>query len=233
MKKLKHLDEHATVAEVESMMGRLLHVSSILGINPARWYWLLKAIRRKLNMVNRGLLNRDDECGLSTSAQKDFDDWITLAMTNTPRLIQQQQPVGRRYVLFTDSSGDGWGAVLVDAHTGIIRVAGGTWATSSADNIGPGEVRALTLGVAAFAPIIELQGTKLLCLVDNTSTIAAGKRGQSRSAAMNEEVLRLQKVLDDKNVTIHMEYVPSRFNLSDGPSRGQSITQTFLLDARG
>jgi hypothetical protein len=227
--KLKVLNADATVAEVESMLGRLLHASAIVGTNPARWYWFLKSMRRKLSQVNRKQLSRGDKCHLPPSAQRQLDAWTREVMLNRPRTISKMKETDRRFIQFTDASSDGWGAVLVELDSGLLRIAGGKWATT-ATNISPAEVRGLALGVQAFTPVYQQSRVaKILCLVDNTSAIAAAHRNSSHSEAMNAEILRLQQVLISSSpagtgpLELQVEYVPTGLNLADGPSRGSQI----------
>ena len=221
----------ATIADIESHCGRLLHASSILGVNPARYYFFLKILRRRLAMVNKGATSRGGLAALPPCARSQLTAWEKQVCLNEPRRIGATKTHGRDYVLFTDSSEAGWGGVLVDLRTGQVRVAGGSWG-HRATNISPGEVRAITCSTMAFADILRgTQAEQLLVMVDNTSAIASAEAKGSKSYAMNEEILRLERWLAVLGLSVTYAYVPSRYNLSDGPSRKKPIGQWF--DVRG
>jgi hypothetical protein len=214
--------QELTVADIERLVGRLLHASSILAINVSRYYYLLKVIRRRLSQVNRGLLSRKDLAELPAAAVEDLRMWLAEAAANNPRKVAKHRKLSQ-YVLFSDSSLDGWGAVLIDLNTGCLRVAGGAWKTKP-QNINAAELRAIALAVAAFRDVIPT-GSKVLLYVDNTSAGAVAKRGSSKRFSMTVEVMQLQKQLEHSDIALHIEYIPSRYNLADGPSRAASTRE--------
>ncbi len=224
-KKLQHLPTDATVGDVEAMVGRLMHASAILALNPARWYWLLKMVRRKLSQLNRGLCDRRSAANLPPIALHDLREWTELAKNNVPRQMFPKKKTSGRMVLFTDSSADGWGAVLIDTRTAAAQVAGGRWMHTARHNISPAEVRAVTLGIQAFATQLQqkLRGGKLLVLVDNTSAVASITKGRSTSEAMNAEVRRMTDLLHIVDLEVSVQWVPTAYNLADGPSRAKAI----------
>lgn len=227
LKQTSAVRERATIADMESQVGRLLHISAVQGTNPAPYYFFLKALRRRLSLVNRGLAGRGDIANLPPSAQTELDEWVRACLTAKPRVVRAAQPTSARYVLFSDASGKGWGAVLVDIFTARIRVAGGVWGADASGNISPAEVRALTCGILAFRE--HLAGAKVLALVDNTSAIVAATKGHSKSWEMNAEVEKLWHSLSAQQGALDVQYLPSRFNLSDGPSRGTGVTQPWRI----
>jgi hypothetical protein len=130
----------SSMSEVESAIGRLMHASAVMKVNLAKYYYTFKLVRRRMSLLNRGRLSRADQCSLPESAVKELEEWTEACRSSKPRIISRCPPTSHRYVLFTDSTMEGWGAVFVDTHLALVRVAGGRW-TSRPPNINAAELR--------------------------------------------------------------------------------------------
>lgn len=205
-----------SIGEAEALCGRLRHVSAICGIDIGEHWLFLKILRRRLSALNHQRSTRSASAELPPSAMTDLQRWVDECKANPVRHISATQ-YDDRWLMYTDSSLSGWGAVLINKRTGEVRVAGGRWATAP-PNINPAEVRAVTNGVRAFGHLF-LPNSIVDALVDNTSTIAGYAKGESKTFDMNAEQLELTAELKQISVTLRMRYVASKLNLADGRSR--------------
>ena len=102
-----------TISDVESQLGRLLHVSAVSGLNPAPYYFFLKIMRRRLSLVNRGLASRGDKADLPPSF-----------MAHTLNLaIRQHRDLIRSYARICGlaNSGCSWDEPLPFVASSILR----------------------------------------------------------------------------------------------------------------
>ena len=220
-----------TIADAQSIFGRLTHVSAILDVDVGAHWWFTKILRRRLSQLNRGLARPDDPCLLPPSAQSDLAAWIKLVVENKPRqMTRALRPAPPSFTLYTDSSLSGCGAVLVCRRTQQIWVAGAKWRVTP-DNINPGEVRAITYGLHVFRHHFP-RGTHIDIRCDNTSAIAGAHKGSSKVLAMHVEIRRLVAELKLLGVTVDIAYVSSLLNWADGPSRGDMSVTTIAETMR-
>ena len=214
---------NATIAQVEALCGKLMHVSSIAAdpvsgaeIDIGSHWLFLKILRRRLSALNKGLISRGDAAQIPPSALSDLDSWISECLANKPRRITKWKK-DTRWLLYTDSSMTGWGSILINRCSGEVRVAGGRW-SEPPSNINPAEVKAITNAIQAFGHLLT-PGSIVDSLVDNTSAISGHYRGSSHQWEMNAEIVALKKRLHASQVQLDMRYVASELNLADKKSR--------------
>jgi hypothetical protein len=216
-----------TIADAESLLGKLRHASAILGNDVGEYYLLLKVMRRRLSWLNRGQCDRSHCINLPPCATTLLNTWVQLVLKNTPRTIVKHNTAAPNLVLYTDSTLEGYGGVLVNSQSGELWVVGATWPTP-ADNINMAETRALTACLRLFRRHF-VRGTTLAVRVDNTSTRAvasrvASGRTASKSYLLNAEGMTLASELRDAGVTLSsIDYINTRVNPADGPSRNARV----------
>jgi hypothetical protein len=72
--------------------------------------------------------------------------------------------------------------------------------------------------------------TRLMVVVDNTSTLAGLRRGVARSAALNEALLpAIEKLTAIRHMEVSARYIKSADNPADAPSRGVAISADEVL----
>ncbi len=95
------------------------------------------------------------------------------------------------------------------------------------------EARAFSFGAQCFLAKIKKHET-VEVRIDNTSVVAATRKGHAKSMQLNDE---LKAVLDDlaKGKTLfRVAYVASAKNPADEPSRGLSLTRAVVsVDSSG
>ena len=70
----------------------------------------------------------------------------------------------------------------------------------------------------------RFRGKDVIHFVDNTSAIYCSIKGYSSDADTAALVHLLHAVMCELDVSVWFEYVPSAENISDGPSRADSLT---------
>ena len=73
--KAQDLDD-MTCAQLESLIGRLVHCSAIVGDFVPKRYWVLKFAQRRINALNRGLSRPDDTVSLPPAVAKQLSEWV-------------------------------------------------------------------------------------------------------------------------------------------------------------
>lgn len=198
-----------SVAELESLIGRLVYGASVLGIPLWRYWFALKISRRRFNSRSGSSPADLPRCAISQ-----LEDWISYIFRNEPRKPPASRDVS--FHLFCDASKDGWGAVLIGTSSIHPLIVGGKWATRP-DNINGAEARALVLAVNAFRKWFT-PNTSVEVHIDNTSVYSNVKSLSSASFAVACELARLNL---PKNVQWEFSYVKSLDNLADSASRGR------------
>lgn len=210
-------DGTITIGELEAHFGRLWFCSPVLDIKVRDFWFALKIARRRIAGINSGVSTVDSLARLSASARTELLTWSRRIAANEPRAppAPNAKAPSSAVTLFTDASGTGWGAVLIDSATQEVSITGGNW-REAPDNIGPAEARAVALAVRAFAARLP-RGTHIDLRVDNTSVKFAIDKGHAKSGAINAELHRIFEQL--AGCTYDVSYVKSSENPADAPSR--------------
>ena len=187
-------------------------------------YFVLKWARRAANMLNRGA-SPDDPYPLWPCLAPTLARWVADALADWT--VVTLPPADDHWVLFTDASGAGWGAVLCGPQ-GEVFAAGDRWPLgSSAFSVAELEARAVTNGVRAFAELLsERPAAALRVKVDNTSVLAGLVRGAVRSAHLARDVSAAHAALAALARPVDVGYVGTKENPADPVSRGRPLTTT-------
>ena len=119
--------------------------------------------------------------------------WVDDALTNEPVPVHKgRKPGEARYVLITDASGRGWGAVLLDQQTGQIYTQHGRWDASWS---GRGtsswtESEAIARALRAFFPKGLSEAIDILS--DSTPAVGTYTRGYSLKYSVNHSVGKVE-----------------------------------------
>jgi hypothetical protein len=144
--------------------------------------------------------------------------WTEEALKNQWREVDDTEE-SHEYVLVTDASGEGWGAVLLDERTGVVRIAGFPWNTAARDQNQKStyaEPDAIARALCYFFPADST--AKVLILTDSSAAAAAYEAGRSLSYPVNEALRRVLPVF--KGLRLEVYWIPGVTNVADAPSRG-------------
>lgn len=206
--------DNLTMETLERLLGRLWFAAHILDVPIHTYWWLLKNIRRRFALWSRGLVDGSSPAALSPCALRHLYSWYKIASANQPRRIVALPHSSAHFDVFTDATLQGWGAVCINRVSKYTTIVGSRW-SSPAHNINAAELRAIHCAFAALRPSLQ-EGAHIALHIDNTSALAALRRGFARSHALNSEITTALKRLPYR---IHSRYIKSGDNPADMPSR--------------
>ena len=205
------VDKDVTLRGYLQWYGLLNYASAILRLCRADFYFCTKFLRR------RSFCLLDEPAKPWFSSLTAMSQWKEAILASDP--FVHNSPWGKRCwsraTLFTDASDLGFGATLLgdDGSTAIIA---GTWdETDIHKHINIKEARAVEIALATM----DLSNFDEIQLrIDNTSALYTIVAGDSKSFALVEVIRRIWKLNDWAKVS-NAQYVASRDNLADLPSR--------------
>ena len=131
------------------------------------------------------------------------------------------------WVLYTDAEGwGGVGAVLVHVASGACqhivssvprRVQRALLPRRTQINVF--ELLAVLMALESYGPV--LSGCRVVCFVDNKAALGMLVKGWSRADDANAIAAQCWWTMAALGIEIFWEYVPSKLNLADGPSRSK------------
>lgn len=225
-----------TYRDLRCLYGRLEFASTVLGISPAKFHWAFKFFRRKMAAEAAGTINLDDPVEWWASARKQFAAWRFEALANRPRFPPTELPFDApHFLLFTDASSVGYGAVLVNCLTNQISCFGERWEPGLEElHINAKELEAVTRGIAYFRQHFPSHvATRLLIYIDNTTAKRVLETHRTRGDQLHHVLLRFNMVVQDLNIMHEIRYIRTDLMPADQPSRGLPIDDEhrgFALD---
>ncbi|RNF20357.1 protein kinase, putative,serine/threonine protein kinase, partial [Trypanosoma cruzi] len=205
-----------TIAEMEIMASRFLYAAAILGTRLCDYYSFIKAVRRRLSALNRGIVLETSPANLPPSAVGLGERLQHSIENNRKRIIK---PTEKASAAITDASLHGWGAVFIP-DSGDVKIAGGKWERKPF-LIMQAEARAVRLALLAFSAILP---RTIDVWMSNTSLQGAANKGSSKPHAMTWELKRIYGFLDSRGIQASFVYTRPADNPAEGMSRGRVFT---------
>jgi len=178
-----------------ALFGLLFFSQQVMRLTPASHYYALKLYSETARSLqeNPGLLESPFKC--VPSRMKEVLSWVDSAIANEAVVVNRKRDPGEaRYVLVTDASKRGWGAVLLDQITGQVFIRHGRWdvrwtgrGTSSWT-----ESEAIARALHAFFGAEGPRDT-IDILSDSTPAVGAFTRGYSLKYSVNNSVNKVQQ----------------------------------------
>jgi hypothetical protein len=155
---------------------------------------------------------------MSGRAVKDLHWWKKVLDTEQVGTTLQPSPSpDTTWEVFTDASD--WGlAVVINDSWQRWRLKT-DWRQEGRD-IGWAEATAVEIAVRVLIYHFHIRNTHLLIRCDNIGVVDGWKKGASRNPAQNDTFIRIFENLLDNGCWLTLEYVPSKENPADSPSRG-------------
>lgn len=210
-----------TYGALESAVARFIHASAILDIPLVTRYFTLKAVRRRLNQLARGVKAETEKVSLSGAAAAELQRWQAELCKNQP--VAPRSGSRGSVTIYTDASKKGWGAVLF-TQCGEMKVAGAPWQGDDVYEVNKMETKAVVNAFAAFQAVIP-DGVLVDLRVDNTSVEAAVNKQNTKSEGM---ALALREAVDDalrRRWKVRARYINTRDNPADPISRGRRVDE--------
>ncbi|KAJ9448706.1 hypothetical protein DIPPA_06352 [Diplonema papillatum] len=210
---------------LETLGGRLLHASAIVGVFVGEYYFALKFLRRLTNALNRGEKAVDQTIRLSGGVQRLLEMWIRAVLGSRSMPVEARVPA---LTVFVDASLDGWGGVVVNVATNAIEVLGSRWSRKE-KRLHINELEALAFERCVASVTSAHEGGAVTVVVDNTTVQGVARKGSClRSQVLNDAVVKGLAHLRGLNISVSVRWVKSAGNPADLPSR---VPVSALTDA--
>jgi hypothetical protein len=225
----------ATYGDILSLFGMCAFASRVLRIPLARYWPVVKFVRRRAAAFATGVIALTSRANLWPSAAACWQDWIDSLLSNTPVSHGSRSLPTEHHVVFTDASLSGFGAVLCTAAGDIAHYAGkwthipGLEHELASSDINALEMKAVDLAVGRFRA--QLRNAPVLILVDNTSTMHVLRKGHAREHRFNKYAADALTNLSGLG-EVFVGYIATDENPADPLSRGiQPPTEMVSLIA--
>lgn len=208
-----------TYGALESAVARFIHASAVLDIPLVTRYFTLKAVRRRLNQLARGVKKEQDAVSLSGAATSELQKWQAVLCDNKP--VTPRVGSKGAVTIFTDASKKGWGALLIST-TGEMKVAGAPWDIGEEYEVNKMETKAVVNAFAAFQAALP-EGIFVDLRVDNTSVEAAINKQNTQSDGMAPALREAVEDAMRKKWKVRARYISTHENPADPISRGARL----------
>ena len=211
-----------------SDMGALYHTARLLRMPIAKLYVPIKMYRRRMSALESGELTLESPVDVWTCAKKPLGKWLRTVQSNRAvPVLHPETDRAAEYVLVTDASTKGWGAVLFDMTSGQVNTIGGSWKKAHTCNeINELEAAGVLLALKECPARIR-KCAALDILVDNTSVKHTLAKGSAREFRLNEVVGRVLDKLGG-NAKVRIGYIPTGLNVADSVSRGRALDEQLM-----
>jgi len=218
------LSDDVLIDEFMTGFGVVEYASRILRLQTSKFYVALKFARRRAAAVFAGQATPAMQADIWPCARPSLMQWIDELLANRPTPTGLPADKAREYVLATDASLYGWGAVLYCDATGEFHDVGGRWGKShSHTEINELEAYAVANAWHAFATrLTEL--SKVQVLVDNTSVLHTARKGRAHEQPLNAAIDSLLSVIGG-NTNVTIAYIDTKRNPADAVSRGLPVVK--------
>jgi hypothetical protein len=223
-----------TIDCLRELVGKLMYVTRIHRIPVAQYYWAVKFFRRAVARLSRAECTPQTSIPMWKSAQRQFAVWCSDVLHAKPVAHPCRTDVDADLVLVTDASTTGYGGVLFDQRTSEVLQVAGKW-QGAKKHTHINELEADALAIAIRDPAIArrmVTATKMLILVDNTSTAATVAMGSAHAFLLNQAVNRAVGKLPE-HLDVRIGWIPSEENVADVASRGGKLDLMQLASALG
>lgn len=172
-------ENNLTAADVAEMFGVIFYASTALRIDVAPFYFAMKAYRRIASRLSKGSIDDESRLKLTSCVHKQLLQWLAKLKDN--RWTAPPRVMERHFIMYSDASLTGWGAVLIRVSDQQVFSVGDRWNArySGHHNINTLEAIAVLEGLHAFKELLE--GSSVELRVDNTSCAFAVRKGYASS----------------------------------------------------
>ena len=205
-----------------AIFGILFFSLQATGVHASHRYYALREYSETARVLQRdpGRLECAWKC--SPSRLVHVLAWIEDVLANKEVKVPKRvtAPLAD-FVLVVDASRWGWGALLLDQRTGVIRTWNEPW---KAGWIGArvsawSEPEGAKQAILHFFPSGTAQSIAVLS--DSSTAVGAYSKGRSMKYSVNRAIMEFEAVFQDWNVRWY--HVPGELNLADALSRGIAL----------
>ena len=208
--------------------GVMFFAASVLHLPLCQHFWALRILAKTCREFISGRTDIEDIVTL--------DHWERLAIRGliehakkwkTTSLFSLAGEKKKKYV-FTDASNYGSGAVIFenDKTTVVSEEGASGWLDW---HINVKEAEALYRAISLLSE--ESTGCDVYILSDSKVVVGALLKGHSLSQELNRSIEKIMAIAGRKKFSLFIKWIPSRLNLADGPSRGETEQDAPQMDA--
>ena len=209
--------KHHTLQQTQSLYGKLLHTTYIV---PHGRLYLTKLEK----MIPTYFSNPNKPHRAIKSLLSDLQWWLMLLKSaSISRPIPSFQPYYNLNA-YSDASHQGIGIYIFDMWAAFAFSP--SFKQRSRD-IAWAEAAALEILILAL-DLFPFSETRLKIYCDNTVVSDGWRIGRSRNTHVNDIFKTIYQLLDQRQLQLQLQYIPSTQNPADKPSRGISLTQPQL-----
>ena len=215
--------------------GLMEHTSRILRLPLSSHFTARKFASRRAGEICDGTFREADPVRVWPTALPELTRWVRDLLASPPVSPGLPTSTETKFVLATDASTEGWGAVVTNA-AGATFTASGKWHRKHvSDDINGLEAAAVANAWDKFGHLFGEENAITL-LTDNTATMFTLRKGRARELALNgaiDRTLRLMRC----NPNIRVAHIATEVNPADSLSRGlaldRGLSSTLWAVGRG
>lgn len=221
LSRLQPYHGNLTFGEAERLYSQLQFCSGILGISPSRFYHPISIFRHRASVLSKAAYLINQPVHFPKQCQKELQLWIEEIKSNQPRVINKPRNT-HTFTLFTDSSLEGWGGVLINEETFTIWSYGSKWTNMANAHINELEALAVPYALHTVSSKIPKHSTIHL-KIDNTVVLGSLRRGRSNTESINKCINLIENWFAKHECDFDFQYIASVDNLADRPSRNKHL----------
>ena len=211
-----------TWQNVAAIYGLLFYCNSVTKESLASKY---SALRFHSRMMARDDIHWSQEAEIWTTARDQLAEWMDEVVENKPRDLRQAVRTVD-YTMVTDASDWGWGAAVLNMHTGRVKVHRGRWPPGTTWSKRSTTAETETIYRAVCASVAPSANCKIMVHTDNMTTKMVLQKKRSPSLEVNAVAARLSRHFP--GVVFDSEHIPGVDNFVDHVSRGKEIDMSLI-----
>jgi len=236
--------ENWTYRNLVAHFGFLFWAIGLADINPGDFFPALvfyASVCRSIALMGEADAAEfwDQPAVVWASAMPAICAWTERVLENVPRKVPPQCSAGIDWIVCVDSCAIGWGYIAVNRVTGETRTHGERWTQEfRRQNSSKLRQSVFTEPHGVFNTACHLlshtgQQQRVHFMTDNVATMSSGNKGfNSRSATINDVLLRLRNYFPAETFAFTYEHLPGTSNtVADYFSRGKAVSGDMIEGA--
>ena len=220
-------DAGCTYRNFLSIFGILFFSLQATGVNASHRYYALREYSETARLLQRDPGRLESAWKCSPSRLVHVLAWTNDVLVNLPVNVPRRVAAPfADFVLVVDASRWGWGALLLDQRTGVIRTWNAPWKSGwiGARVSAWSEPEGAKQAILHFFPSGTTQSIAVLS--DSSTAVGAYTKGRSMKYSVNRAIMEFEAAFKDWNVRWY--HVPGELNLADTLSRGGALEDTSM-----
>jgi hypothetical protein len=217
---LEHMRTHrSSWRNVAALLGLLFFAQHVLQLPISCFGNAFRMYREVSRRLAGDELSWDQEAEMQECQWKELQEWALMAIANRPRSIENKIYTD---VICTDASKEGWGFCHLNIATGGVKVEQGMWPPEYDDAHISTHAESMAIYKAIHMCISPREPRTVLLLTDAAVSATCINKLHAKAWYVNWILHCLAK--NFPHLRIVAQHIPGEMNISDGVSRGDSIT---------